>query len=228
MWLLGRVRPAELSLGRDDRRKGVRSAGAAGPSSLALLRPGVLLALRFLALSLHARLLVVLASASLREDAALLDLLVEAAKGAFERLVLTHSDFCQSRDHLPRPGIKRFAPRVGRCSRGGPASVRAHSAEGWRSLAEARKSVNRPGCPAGSRSAACDGRDDVDRRALGDGCRQDRRLAIDEHVDVLPDGRSRLQEAVGDARPRRGRPGRMAASERGRMTCATGRLSRRP
>src|SRR5918911_3576563 len=64
---------------------------------LALLRPGVLLALRFLALPLHARLLVVLASASLGEDAALLDLLVEAAEGAFERLVLTHSDFGQSR-----------------------------------------------------------------------------------------------------------------------------------
>ena len=30
-----------------------------------------------------------------REDAALLDLLVEAAQGAFERLVLTNSDFCQ-------------------------------------------------------------------------------------------------------------------------------------
>src|SRR4051812_33012436 len=64
---------------------------------LALLRAGVLLALRFLALPLHARLLVVLAPASLGEDAALLDLLVEAAEGAFERLVLTHSDFGQSR-----------------------------------------------------------------------------------------------------------------------------------
>ena len=37
-----------------------------------------------------------LASASLGEDAALLDLLVEATQGAFERLVLTHSDFSQS------------------------------------------------------------------------------------------------------------------------------------
>ena len=37
-----------------------------------------------------------LASASLGEDAALLDLLVEAAQGAFERLVLSHSDFSQS------------------------------------------------------------------------------------------------------------------------------------
>jgi len=37
-----------------------------------------------------------LAAASLGEDAALLDLLVEAAQGAFERLVLSHSDFSQS------------------------------------------------------------------------------------------------------------------------------------
>src|SRR5436853_477448 len=71
---------------------------ARGPRGcLALRRAGVLLALRFLALPLHARLLVVLAAASLGEDPALLDLLVEAAEGAFERLVLTHSDFGQSR-----------------------------------------------------------------------------------------------------------------------------------
>src|SRR3954453_13738657 len=70
------------------------------PAGLALRRPCVLLALRFLALPLHARLLVVLASASLGEDAGLLDLLVEAAGGALERLVLTHSDFCQSGIHL--------------------------------------------------------------------------------------------------------------------------------
>src|SRR5439155_25525760 len=70
------------------------------PRDLALRRPCVLLALRFLALPLHARLLVVLAPASLGEDARLLDLLVEAAEGALERLVLTHSDFCQSRIHL--------------------------------------------------------------------------------------------------------------------------------
>src|SRR5438128_4584431 len=77
-------------------RVGARSAR--GPRRwLALLRAGVLLALRFLALPLHARLLVVLASAGLGEDPALLDLLVEAAEGAFERLVLTHSDFGQSR-----------------------------------------------------------------------------------------------------------------------------------
>src|SRR4051794_30623513 len=72
---------------------------------LALLRAGVLLALRFLALPLHARLLVVLAAASLGEDAGLLDLLVEAAEGAFERLVLTHTDFCQSRFTSPGSGL---------------------------------------------------------------------------------------------------------------------------
>src|SRR5580765_2180126 len=73
------------------------------PRDLALRRPCVLLALRFLPLPLHARLLVVLASASLGEDAGLLDLLVEAAEGALERLVLTHSDFCQSGIHLLGP-----------------------------------------------------------------------------------------------------------------------------
>src|SRR4051794_13486893 len=74
---------------------------------LALLCAGVLLALRFLALPLHARLLVVLATASLGEDPALLDLLVEAAEGAFERLVLTHSDFGQSR--FPSSGFRSRA-----------------------------------------------------------------------------------------------------------------------
>jgi len=48
----------------------------------------------------------VLASASLGEDAALLDLLVEATQGAFERLVLTHSDFCQSRFTSPGQGSR--------------------------------------------------------------------------------------------------------------------------
>src|SRR3954468_21449774 len=74
---------------------------ARGPRRwLALLRAGVLLALRFLALPLHARLLVVLATASLGEDPALLDLLVEAAEGALEGLVLSHADFCHYRIHL--------------------------------------------------------------------------------------------------------------------------------
>src|SRR5215208_4274399 len=82
------------------RRTGVGLCGRSPgrrPNRLAQLLSGVLLALRFLALPLHARLLVMLASASLGEDSALLDLLVEAAQCAFERLVLTHSDFCQSR-----------------------------------------------------------------------------------------------------------------------------------
>src|SRR3990172_12263934 len=76
----------------------------------ALRRSRVLLALRFLALPLHARLLVVLAAASLGEDARLLDLLVEAAEGALERLVLTHSDFCQSRIHLLGRSSRTLVP----------------------------------------------------------------------------------------------------------------------
>ena len=85
---------------RSTRRVDLRAVGVAGDAAApggSAGCSGVLLALRFLALPLHARLLVVLATASLGEDAALLDLLVEAAQGAFERLVLTHSDFCQSR-----------------------------------------------------------------------------------------------------------------------------------
>src|SRR5512140_2537110 len=65
-------------------------------SGSALARSRVLLALRFLALPLHRRLLVVLTTTRLGEDPALLDLLVEAAEGAFERLVLAHSDFGQT------------------------------------------------------------------------------------------------------------------------------------
>src|SRR3954469_13026855 len=77
---------------------GPRGTGGwrSGRARSADLRSGVLLALRFLALALHGGLLVVLAAASLGEDAALLDLLVEATQGAFERLVLSHSDFSQS------------------------------------------------------------------------------------------------------------------------------------
>ena len=55
-----------------------------------------LLALRFLALALHAGLLIVLASASLGEDAALLDLLIEASQGTLEGLVFAYADFSQS------------------------------------------------------------------------------------------------------------------------------------
>src|SRR3972149_6800032 len=61
----------------------------------ALRRSGVLLALGFLALVLHAGLLVVLPPASLGKDSRLLDLLVEATQGALERLVFANSDFCQ-------------------------------------------------------------------------------------------------------------------------------------
>src|SRR3954451_18956651 len=72
------------------------AAVPARAGALALALSCVLLALRFLPLALHRRLLVVLTTTSLGEDPALLDLLVEATKGAFERLVLTHSDFGQS------------------------------------------------------------------------------------------------------------------------------------
>src|SRR5512135_3460284 len=85
-------------------RRVTGSAPGVGPGvRSALRRPRVLLALGFLALALHARLLVVLAAASLGEDAGLLDLLVEAAQGTLERLVLTNSDFCQSGVHLLGP-----------------------------------------------------------------------------------------------------------------------------
>ena len=59
-----------------------------------------------------------LASASLGEDATLLDLLVEATQGAFERLVLTHSDFSQSVFTSSDLGlvshVRRAADRPGR------------------------------------------------------------------------------------------------------------------
>ncbi len=80
-----------------------------------------------------------LASASLGEDAALLDLLVEATQGAFERLVLTHSDFCQSRFTSPGQGsrmarVGRTACRPGRGPDGRPV-------RGWRSIAEPSRTV---------------------------------------------------------------------------------------
>ena len=77
-----------------------------------------------------------LATASLGEDAALLDLLVETAKGAFERLVLTNSDFSQSSDHLPRPWfVSVVAAGRGRDGSIGPDTDAR--LEGSRSLAEA-------------------------------------------------------------------------------------------
>src|SRR6476660_7194035 len=104
------------------------------------LRSGVLLALCFLALALHRGLLVMLAPASLGEDAALLDLLVEATQGAFERLVLTHSDFCQSRFTSPGQGSC-----VLRRARGQPAltSPNGGPVQGWRSIAEPPGPVKR-------------------------------------------------------------------------------------
>src|SRR6186997_192555 len=72
----------------------------------ALTLSGGLLALRFLALALHARLLVVLTSASLGEDAALLDLLVEASQRALEGLVFAYADFRQTRITSQGPEIR--------------------------------------------------------------------------------------------------------------------------
>ncbi len=50
-----------------------------------------------------------LATAGFGEDAALLDLLVEATQGAFERLVLSHSDFSQSVFTSSDPGLVSHA-----------------------------------------------------------------------------------------------------------------------
>ncbi len=47
-----------------------------------------------------------LTASCLCEDAALLDLLVEASQGSLEGLVLTDSDFCQLGNHLPLVGIR--------------------------------------------------------------------------------------------------------------------------
>src|SRR5262245_43999761 len=118
---------------RSRRFTGIGTCGRDRPGSspvwdLALGRPCVLLALGFLALPLHARLLVVLAAASLGEDAGLLDLLVEAAQGALERLVLTHSDFCQSRFtsfgsvSRPDPPARRHRRRGSPAAQGGRAA----------------------------------------------------------------------------------------------------------
>ena len=46
-----------------------------------------------------------LASSCFSEDAALLDLLVEAPQGSFECFVLADSDFCQLGNHLPPVSI---------------------------------------------------------------------------------------------------------------------------
>jgi hypothetical protein len=124
-------------------------AGSSGAFSSADRGSGVLLALRFLALALHARLLVVLASASLGEDAGLLDLLVEAAQGAFERLVLTHSDFCQSRftssGLVSRLRASCSRPSGSTLPRPFPAHARSRPT-GWRSVAEPPNRVKPTAC----------------------------------------------------------------------------------
>ena len=72
-----------------------------------------------------------LAPASLGEDAALLDLLVEATQGAFERLVLTHSDFCQSR--FTSPGQGSCGCSVGLAASRPDALPDGSPVRGWRS-----------------------------------------------------------------------------------------------
>jgi hypothetical protein len=87
----------------------------------------------------------VLAAASLGEDATLLDLLVEAAQGALERLVLPHSDFSQSVFTSSDLGlafsIRCAADRLDACPNGqGPQSRR--------SLPEGSRAVNRAAASA--------------------------------------------------------------------------------
>jgi hypothetical protein len=99
-----------------------------------------LLALRFLALALHARLLIVLTATGLGQNAALLNLFVETAQGTLEAFVFTHTDFCQSGNHLLKGSDPQFRfdsahlrarsnrPRTGlaQCS---PMAVRASTGE---------------------------------------------------------------------------------------------------
>jgi hypothetical protein len=75
-----------------------------------------------------------LASASLREDAALLDLLVEAPQGTLEGLVLSYAYFSQSeftshrrgcaRNDCSTAGVRGQAP-LGRATKGAPGEGRA-------------------------------------------------------------------------------------------------------
>ena len=115
-WIRSRRVTGSGTSGAVPRRAG-RPAGRE-LQSVSLPASGGLLALRFLALALHAGLLVVLASASLGEDAALLDLLVEASQGTLEGLVLAYSDFSQSR--FTSSGHDLHADS---CSRGQPATT---------------------------------------------------------------------------------------------------------
>ena len=101
------------------------------------------------------RLLVVLTSTSFGEDPALLDLLVEAAERALERLVLTHSDFGQSR--FTSSGRELAPATRARC----PA---ARGRPGWRRAGHANPAGRPPECMphpeggqtwAGALSVAC-------------------------------------------------------------------------
>jgi hypothetical protein len=93
----------------------------------------------------------------------LLDLLVEAAEGAFERLVLTHSDFCQSRftssgsvslrrsrsppprgDGRPPWSARSVPPAMWTAPEHGSARLRTGS-QGRRSIAAPPRGVNRTG-----------------------------------------------------------------------------------
>ena len=175
-WHLGRGGPPRTRWAAGG-PAGIRLDVRPGWARSADLRSGVLLALGFLALALHRRLLVVLASASLGEDAALLDLLVEATQGAFERLVLTHSDFCQSRFTSPGLGSSWLASRLAasrprRTPDGDPV-------RGWRSVAEGpsrsnvRSSVRRRVLPRDAERASYDAV--PTRRPRGDPARSARR-----------------------------------------------------
>src|SRR5512141_590852 len=142
-WLLGchgigDAVPASCADGGEPGSRSRSTRGVGRRSDSALARACVLLALRFLALPLHRRLLVVLAPASLGEDAALLDLLVEAAEGALERLVLTHSDFGQSR--FTSSGRSLAPASRTRCPTAQGASRRP-CAQGAPSLPAGRRSV---------------------------------------------------------------------------------------
>src|SRR5690349_16230261 len=92
-------------------------------------------------------------SSDLSEDAALLDLLVEAAQGALERLVLSHSDFSQSVFTSSDPGLAYVHPARGRPAR--TQALRSRS-QSRRSLPEGCGVVKRSGRGLRARSASTD------------------------------------------------------------------------
>ena len=83
------------------RKPPLRRMGSGRASVWRLCARGYLALLGFLALALHAGLLVVLAASCLGQDAGLLNLLVEPTQRALERLVLAHANFCQTSRLLP-------------------------------------------------------------------------------------------------------------------------------